>query len=359
MGATRGSGPSEAQVLEALRRVQDPELGRDVVSLGMIKDLKVEDGRVSFTLELTTPACPLSDQLEREARAAVEGVPGVQEVQMEVTARVRGIPERRPIPGVENVIAVASGKGGVGKSTVAVNLAVALAQEGARVGLLDADVYGPSAPTMLGVHDRPHVYPDGKIQPLEAHGVRVMSVGFLIAEDQPVIWRGPMAHQLIQQFLLQVRWGELDYLIVDLPPGTGDVQLTLTQTIPLSGAIIVTTPQKVALVDAVKGLEMFRQVNVPVLGIVENMSYFLCPHCGERTYVFAREGGRRLAEERGVPLLGEIPLEPAVMEASEEGEPIVLRDPESATAQAFRALARAAAGQMSIAAHRAAEAPSS
>jgi ATP-binding protein involved in chromosome partitioning len=343
------------QVIEALRPVYDPELRRSIVDLGMVKDVQIDQGRVRVHVELTTPACPLRAQIQRDVHAAVEQLPGVQQVEVTFGARVRaagtGMPDRQPIPGVKNTIAVASGKGGVGKSTVAVNIAVALAQDGASVGLLDADVYGPSIPLMMGTRARPMLEND-KILPVEAYGLRIMSVGFILDPEKALIWRGPLVSQLVRQFLHDVVWGELDYLVIDLPPGTGDVQLTLVQQIPLSGAIIVTTPQDVALADAIKGLQMFREVKTPVLGIVENMSYFICPHCGERSDIFGTGGGRRTAERYDVPLLGEIPIDPLVREGGDTGQPIVLAAPESPTAQAFRDAARRAAGRLSIEAVR-------
>ncbi|GIV98482.1 MAG: iron-sulfur cluster carrier protein [Herpetosiphonaceae bacterium] len=346
--------PSEEQVMRALSTVKEPELGGDLVSRKMIKDLKIEDGVISLTIELTTPACPLKDQIESEVRAALQAIPNVEinDIRIEWTSNVRavhgGLPNKSPIPGVSNVIAVASGKGGVGKSTVAVNLAVALAQDGARVGLLDADIYGPSAPLMLGVNDRPAVTPQKKIIPLEAHGIKVMSVGYLIDASQPLVWRGPMISSMLRQFLFDVDWGELDYLIVDLPPGTGDIQLTLVQACPLSGAVIVTTPQDVALADAIKGVEMFRKLDTPILGIVENMSYFCCPHCGERSDIFSHGGAVRASERLGVPFLGEVPLSLAIREGGDTGRPAVTSDSQDAQAEAFKKIARLMAGRLSV-----------
>ncbi len=284
---------SESDVLEKLKAVQDPDLNRDIVSLGFVKNVKVCAPTISFDIELTTPACPVKDRLKAEAEAAVSQLPGVDTVNVNMTSRVRSAQGMGAVEleGVKNIVAVASGKGGVGKSTVAANLAVALAQTGASVGLCDADVYGPSQPTMFGVETQPRADENRRLLPIESHGVQLMSMGFLATKETPVIWRGPMAAKLIQQFLAGVAWGELDYLIVDLPPGTGDVQLTLTQSVSLTGAVIVTTPQNVALEIAEKGLRMFQQVNVPVLGVVENMSYFECPHCSERTPVFSEGGG--------------------------------------------------------------------
>ena len=339
------------RVLEALRPVQDPELHRSLVDLGMIKEVAIEGASVRVQVELTTPACPLRERIREDVERAVRSLPGVETVEVGFSSRVRaagtGLPDRQPIPGVKNTIAVASGKGGVGKSTVAVNLAVALAQEGAMVGLLDADVYGPSIPLMLGAEEQPGLV-DNKIIPGRAYGIAVMSVGYILDAEKALIWRGPLVSQLIRQFLSDVQWGDLDYLVIDLPPGTGDVQLTLVQTIPLSGAIIVTTPQDVALADAIKGLQMFREVKTPVLGIVENMSYFVCPHCGHVAEIFGSGGGERVANKYGVPLLGQIPIDPAVREGGDRGVPIVVGKPDSLTAKAFREAARQAAARLSV-----------
>ncbi len=339
--------------MKALRNVMEPELQRDLVSLGMIKNLCIEGGKVSFTIELTTPACPLVPQIKRSAGQEVRKVPGVEVVHIETTANVppaRGSGEKAPIRGVKNIVAVSSGKGGVGKSTVAVNLAVALARMGARAGLCDADIYGPNVPLMMGISDRPRAAAGGKILPLESYGVKVMSMGFLTESDAPLVWRGPMVHQAIQTFLRQVEWGELDYLVIDLPPGTGDAQLTLVQTVPLAGSIIVTTPQDVALADVRKAILMFRQVNVTVLGVIENMSYFACPHCGERTYIFSRGGGRRISENFGTALLGEVPLDTAVREGGDSGRPVVVENSDSPAALALMEVARQTAARISIAA---------
>jgi len=339
------------RVLEALRPVQDPELHRSLVDLGMIKEVTIEGASVRVQVELTTPACPLRERIREDVERAVRALPGVQTVEVGFSSRVRaagtGLPDRQPIPGVKNTIAVASGKGGVGKSTVAVNLAVALAQEGATVGLLDADVYGPSIPLMLGAEEQPGLV-DNKIIPGRAYGIAVMSVGYILDPEKALIWRGPLVSQLIRQFLSDVQWGDLDYLVIDLPPGTGDVQLTLVQTIPLSGAIIVTTPQDVALADAIKGLQMFREVKTPVLGIVENMSYFVCPHCGHVAEIFGSGGGERVANKYGVPLLGQIPIDQAVREGGDRGVPVVVGQPGSSTAQAFREAARQAVARLSV-----------
>ena len=337
------------QVLDALRAVRDPDLHRDIVDLGFVKDLRLDGGKVAFTIELTTPACPVREQMEQQARQLVAALPGVRDVQVTMTAQVRAgtgsaVAE---IAGVRNLVAVASGKGGVGKSTVAVNLALALHQDGARVGVLDADIYGPSIPIMLGTHDAPHATSDNRILPLERHGLKLMSIGFLAGPEAPVVWRGPMVHKMVSQFLGAVAWGELDYLVIDLPPGTGDAQLTLTQAAPLSGAVIVTTPQDVALEDVYRGVRMFEQVKVPILGIVENMSFFACSNCGHREEIFAHGGGRRAAEKYRVPFLGEVPILPNIRIAGDRGLPVVAAEPDSAAAVAFRQIARAAAAQLS------------
>jgi ATP-binding protein involved in chromosome partitioning len=342
----------EAAVMAALGTVQEPELGGDLVSRKMIKEIQIDGGNVSVTVELTTPACPLKDQIEDEVRSAVLQVRNVKEVAVSFTSNVKprpGMFDKTAIPGVSHVIAVASGKGGVGKSTVAVNLAIALAQDGARVGLLDADVYGPSAPLMTGALGAPRPV-DGKLEPLEAHGIKIMSVGFMVAPDQPIIWRGPMVSSLLRQFLYEVRWGDLDYLVIDLPPGTGDIQLTLAQTLPLSGSVIVTTPQDVALADVVRGVEMFRKLNVAILGVIENMSYFTCPTCGTQSHIFAHGGGDRISKRLDVPFLGEIPLSLPIREGGDRGEPAVTSAQPDAYADAFRAVARNLAGRVSIAA---------
>ena len=341
--------PSKDDVLAALATVQDPDLHRDIVSLGFVKKLEIDGGRVAFDIELTTPACPVKDALEAEARGKVAALPGVESVDVRMTAQVRGSRQGGEVmPGVRNVIAVASGKGGVGKSTTAANLALALADTGATVGLLDADIYGPSMPLMFGTSDRPKAAGEKTIHPVEAHGIKLMSIGFLVDPDQPMVWRGPMVHGALNQFLEQVEWGTLDYVVVDLPPGTGDAQLTLTQRAPLAGAVIVTTPQDVSLIDARKGLKMFEQVKVPVLGIVENMAYFVCDGCHKEHEIFRRGGGRRTAEELGVPFLGEIPLESAVPVSGDEGQPIVARSPDAPAAQAFRTVAAEVARHLAV-----------
>ncbi len=340
---------TEAQVLQALSHVIEPELHRDLVSLNMIKDLKIDDGRVNFTIILTTPACPLKSRMEAEATAAVKAVPGVQDVTVNFDSNVPA--DARLMGqmniGVKNAIAVASGKGGVGKSTVAANLALSLALDGASVGLLDADIYGPNIPMMLGVTGRPAGRNDKNIPP-EADGLKVMSMGFLVDPNQPVIWRGPMIHNALRQFLQDVDWGNLDYLVIDLPPGTGDASLSLAQSLSLTGSVIVTTPQQVALSDVVRGVAMFQQLNVPILGVVENMSYFVAPDTGVRYDIFGHGGGEKMARQVGVDFLGEVPLEPQVRIGGDEGKPIVVADPASAAAQALRALARKVAAMVSV-----------
>jgi len=341
-------------VMAALSTVQEPELGRDLVSLGMIRDLSLKDGQVGFTIELTTPACPLRGRIEREAREAVAALPGVEGVTVTLTSNVPADGRNRGtirLP-IRNAIAVASGKGGVGKSTVAVNVAVSLAAAGARVGLLDADIYGPNVPTMMGV-DRMPPPEGGRLIPAQAHGVKVMSIGFLVQPGQPLIWRGPMLHSAIRQFIGDVEWGELDYLVIDLPPGTGDAQLSLTQSLPLSGGLIVTLPQQVSLEDARRGLEMFRTMDVPILGVVENMSFLELPD-GTRMDVFGQGGGERLAAQAGVPFLGSLPLDPIVRESGDQGVPVVVARPESAVAKALTSLTEAIAARVSVLAVRSA-----
>ncbi len=338
-----------AAVRAALAVVQDPDLHRDLVSLNMIRDLRVEDGIARFRLVLTTGACPVKQQLEDQCRAAALGVEGIRRAEIEVTAEVpKGPGGADVLPGVRAVVGVGSGKGGVGKSTVATNLAVALARTGSRVGLLDADIYGPSVPTMLGINHQPRVV-NKKLMPLEAHGVKLMSIGFLVEERQAMVWRGPMVVGALKQFLNDVAWGELDYLLIDLPPGTGDVQLTLAQNAPLVGAVVVSTPQAVALADVRRSVSMFQKVNVPVLGIVENMSEFICPRCGHAEPIFGRGGAEREADHSGLPFLGRIPLEPGIREAGDAGTPVVAARPDSASARAFRGLAERVAQQVSIA----------
>jgi ATP-binding protein involved in chromosome partitioning len=342
------------QVLEALRTVQDPDLHKDIVALGFVKDVRVDDGAVDFTIELTTPACPVRDEMKAEAEGKVAALPGVTVARARMTAdvRARGGFGRQELPGIRNILAVGAGKGGVGKSTTAVNLAVALHRKGARVGLMDADVYGPNIPQMLGISIQPDVTEDRKIIPPEAHGVKVISMGMLVPPDQAIIWRGPMLHGAVQQFMRDVAWGELDYLVVDLPPGTGDVSLSLSQTVPVAGAVVVTTPQGVSVSDVRKAVGMFRQLNIPLLGVVENMSYFVCGHCSERTEIFGHGGGRRMAEELSVPFLGEVPIDTRVRSGGDEGTPIVAAAPEAPAAVAFQEVAGKVAAQLSIQAMR-------
>src|SRR5262245_22890093 len=338
------------QVLTALKAVQDPDLHRDIVSLGFVKDVKACDGLVAFTIELTTPACPVREQMKEQAHRAVMAIPGVKQVDMQMNSQVRASKSEqkdRLVTQVKHIVPVASGKGGVGKSTVSANLAVALAKMGAKVGLMDADVYGPSIPTLTGA-----VPPSGgnpnRFSPPVAHGVKVVSMGFFVNPGDAVIWRGPMLHKAVEQFLGQVDWGELDYLIVDLPPGTGDIQLSLCQMIPLTGAAVVSTPQDVALKVAEKAIIMFNKLNTPVLGLVENMSGYVCGHCGQREDIFGVGGARRYATDRGIPFLGDIPLSLDIRETSDSGKPIVISHPESPSAKAFMKIAENLAAQISI-----------
>jgi ATP-binding protein involved in chromosome partitioning len=342
---------SEQSVLDALRAVRDPDLHKDIVALGFVKDLKIEGGDVSFRIVLTTPACPVREQLQTQAEGAVRALAGVASVRVTMDAEVpkgRGLGEKVTVPGVRNIVAVSSGKGGVGKSTVAVNIACALAEDGARVGLMDADVYGPNVPLMLGASQvRPEIA-GNKLLPIEAHGVKAMSMALLKPGDEPMILRGPILHGLVKQFLQDVLWGELDYLIVDMPPGTGDVQLSLAQLVPVQGAVLVTTPQAVAVADVRRALRMFETVAVPILGIVENMSYFVAPDTGTRYNIFGEGGGQKLAEMYNVPFLGAVPLGLDVREGGDRGVPVVLGQPRSAQAEAFRHVAEEVARQVSI-----------
>jgi ATP-binding protein involved in chromosome partitioning len=342
---------SEQAVLDALRQIQDPDLHKDIVTLGFIRDLKIEGGDVSFRIVLTTPACPVKEQMEDAAKEFVGALEGVTNVRVTMDADVpkgRGLGEKIAVEGVRNIVAVSSGKGGVGKSTVAVNLAVSLALNGARVGLMDADVYGPNVPLMLGVGNaRPEVE-GNKLVPIEAYGVRLMSMALLQPGDKPMIVRGPILHGLVKQFLTDVLWGELDYLIVDMPPGTGDVQLSLAQLVPVQGAVLVTTPQEVAVMDVRRALRMFETVAVPVLGVVENMSYFIAPDTGNRYDIFGKGGGEKLAEQYGVPFLGAVPLGMEVREGGDKGVPVVISQPDSPQSAAFRHVAEEVARQVSI-----------
>jgi ATP-binding protein involved in chromosome partitioning len=346
---------NETAIFEALRAVQEPELGRDIVTLNMVKDVVVDpDNDVALTIELTTPACPLKDEIERNVQAALHAI-GSRNIAITWGAMVRRSAPQQPqqlIPGVKNVIAVASGKGGVGKSTVSANLAVALAMEGASVGLLDADITGPNIPLMLGIEGQPQSSPDNKIRPLERYGVKVISIQFFVPEGQPIVWRGPLVGGAIQQFLRDVDWGELDYLVIDLPPGTSDAQLTLAQAVPISGALLVTTPQEVAISDVQKALAMFRRMSVPVMGIVENMSAFVCSHCGEVTEIFGRGGGERFAQRHELEYFGSIPLDVKVRQGGDVGVPAVSQREPGPAADVFRALARTVAARMSVRAAR-------
>lgn len=342
----------QAAVLDALKVVRDPDLNRDIVSLGFIKDLTIDGGRVSFTIELTTPACPVKEQMRAQARAAVMQVPGVSVVDVQMTARVReavgGDGPRQPLPGVKNVIAVGAGKGGVGKTTLAVNLAIALAKCGGRVGIIDGDIYGPNVPIMLGMKEQ--LVTDGeKIVPARKYGLQVISMAFLTADDAPIVWRGPMLHGALQQFFREVRWAELDYLIVDMPPGTGDVALSLSQTVPVAGAIVVTTPQVVSLSDSRRAVAMYKKLNIPTLGVIENMSYFACPSCHHESDIFGHGGGEKMAGELGVPFLGRVPIYQPIREGGDHGVPLMVSEPDSPASRAFMAAAERTAAQVSIA----------
>jgi ATP-binding protein involved in chromosome partitioning len=348
---------SKEQVLQALRRVKGPDLSNDVVSLGLVSDVMVADGKVIFSITVPAEKARELEPLRKAAEVAVREVPGVEHAMVALTAERRqgagggrrtaapsaredrGPPPKAGVPGVRSIVAVASGKGGVGKSTVAVNLALGLRELGLKAGILDADIYGPSMPRLLGLTGRPEVVSGRTLKPMERYGLKVMSMGFLVEEETPMIWRGPMVMSALTQMLREVAWGELDVLIVDMPPGTGDAQLTMAQQVPLAGAIIVSTPQDLALIDARKGLNMFRRVDVPVLGIVENMSYFLCPHCGERTDIFGHGGAEHEAARIGVPFLGAVPLHAAIRERSDAGTPVVAADPESEHARTFKVIA--------------------
>lgn len=342
---------SESAIYEALRAVQEPELGRDIITLDMVKDVVVgATGGVSLTVQLTTPACPLKDEIQKDIEQTLGGI-GATGVEVTWKSMVRRASPSTPqslVPGVKNIIAVASGKGGVGKSTVAVNLAVALAMDGAAVGLLDADITGPNVPVMMGIEGAPSASADGKIKPLERYGVKVISIQFFVPEGQPIVWRGPLVGGAIQQFLRDVDWGELDYLVIDLPPGTSDAQLTLAQAVPISGSVLVTTPQDVALLDVEKALAMFRRMSVPVMGIVENMSAFICPHCGEATEIFGRGGGEAFARRHELEYFGGIPLDIRVRQGGDAGVPAVAQREPGPAAEVLKALARTVAARMSV-----------
>jgi ATP-binding protein involved in chromosome partitioning len=346
---------TELAVLDALKAVRDPDLNRDIVSLKFIKNLRIDEGRVAFSIELTTPACPVKDQMRDQARAVVSRIPGVTSVDIEMTAQVRSTLAadlgKAPVPGVKNIIAVGAGKGGVGKTTVAVNLAIALSQCGSRVAMVDGDVYGPNVPLMLGIQTQ--LTTDGqKIVPAEQFGMQLVSMAFLTGDDAPVIWRGPMLHGVIQQFFREVRWDAVDYLIVDMPPGTGDVALSLSQTVPVSGAVVVTTPQTVSVADTRRAVRMYQKLNVPMLGLVENMSHFVCPSCSHESDIFGKGGGEMLASELSVPFLGRIPIYEPIRIGGDTGVPIAVGEPNSPAARAFRTAAEQLAAQLSIASYK-------
>ncbi|HUZ75251.1 MAG TPA: iron-sulfur cluster carrier protein ApbC [Stellaceae bacterium] len=342
---------TESAVRAALQHVNDPDRGQDIITLGMISGVQVRDGHVAFAIEVERERGPRLEPLRKAAEKAVEAIDGVLSVSAVLTAEAGPAPRaaapraaaapaaEKLVPGARAIIAVASGKGGVGKSTTAANLALGLAAIGRSVGVLDADIYGPSMPRMLGISGRPRMADGKRLEPMTNYGIKCMSMGFLVAEDTPMIWRGPMVMSALQQMLRDVNWGALDVMVVDMPPGTGDAQLTMAQQVPLAGAVIVSTPQDIALLDARKGLNMFRKVDVPVLGIIENMSYFRCPHCGERSNIFSHGGARLEAERLGIEFLGELPLDMAIRETSDGGRPIVIADPESEHAKVYRGIA--------------------
>ena len=346
-------------ILRALTVVVDPDLRRDIVSLNFVKDVVVDGGRVGFTIELTTPACPVKDQMRDQAIAAVRALPGVASVDVQLSAKVRSVsaPEtgRPPLPGVKNVIAVGAGKGGVGKTTVAVNLALSLAKCGSRVGILDGDIYGPNVPMMMGINTQLTTDHQKRIVPAEKHGIQVISIGFMTKDDDAIIWRGPMLHGAIQQFFREVAWHDLDYLIIDMPPGTGDVALSLSQTVPVVGAVVVTTPQQVSLADSRRAIRMYQKLNIPTLGLVENMSYYSCTNCHHEADIFGHGGGELLAGEMSVPFLGRLPVYQPIREGSDAGVPLVVGEPASSAARAFLTVAERTAAQVSMAAHAAAE----
>jgi ATP-binding protein involved in chromosome partitioning len=346
---------TENAVLDALRIVKDPDLHQDIVSLGFIKNLRIDRDRVSFTVELTTPACPVKDQMREQAHAVVAALPGVKTVNVDMSASVRTVaaPEggRAVVEGVKNVIAVGAGKGGVGKTTVAVNLAIALAKCGGRVGIIDGDIYGPNVPIMMGI--KTQLTTDGKkIIPAEQYGIQVISMGFMTADESPVIWRGPMLHGAIQQFFREVRWNNLDYLIVDMPPGTGDVALSLSQTVPVAGSVVVTTPQQVSLADSRRAVRMYQKLNIPTLGIIENMSHYVCPNCNHEADIFGRGGGEQMAQQLGVAFIGRIPIYQPIREGSDSGVPLVMSEPNSPASRAFMAAAERVAAEISIASYK-------
>ena len=340
------------QVLEKLSTVIDPDLKKDIVSMGMIKDLELNDGNLKFTLELTTPACPFNADIEEDIRKTISGIEGIKNFDMNITAKVmegRSLDDDTGLSTVKNIIGVASGKGGVGKSTVSLNLALALSQTGAKVGLLDADIYGPSIPLMLGMKDAAMQVDNNKLQPVDSHGIKVVSFGFFAEQDhQAAIYRGPIISGILKQFLVDTNWSDLDYLFVDLPPGTGDIPLTLAQTVPITGILAITTPQDVASSVAVKAIGMFQKLNVPIIGVVENMSHFTCSKCNEKHYIFGEGGAKKISEKFNIPFLGEIPLNSGIMSGSDLGKPIVLTDPNSPSAEAFSSTAKNIAAQCSI-----------
>jgi ATP-binding protein involved in chromosome partitioning len=347
---------TEASVLQALGAVRDPDFNRDIVSLKFVKNLRIENGRVSFTIELATPAASAKEEMRSLARDLVAKIPGVTSVEVSVTAHVRPAisseMNKPPVEGVKNVIAVGAGKGGVGKTTVAVNLAIALSQAGARVAMIDGDVYGPNVPIMLGIHTQ--LQTDGKkIMPAEQYGIQLVSMGFLTEDDSPVIWRGPMLHGVIQQFFREVRWTDVDYLIVDMPPGTGDIALSLSQSIHVSGSVVVTTPQTVSVADTRRAVRMYQKLNIPTLGLVENMSHFVCPTCGQESDIFGKGGGEGLASELDVPFLGRIPIYEPIRIGGDTGVPVLIGDPKSAAAQSFRSAAQRLAAQIAVTTHNA------
>jgi ATP-binding protein involved in chromosome partitioning len=342
---------TEKMVLESLKNIKDPDLGQDIVSLGFVQNIKISDQKVSFTLELTTPACPFKSKMQEQAKENIRQLLGSGgEVDITVTSRVRPsiLPQSTFLPEVKNIVAIASGKGGVGKSTVSANLALSLAQSGAQVGLMDADIYGPSIPILLGIENPAIEKTEYKIFPVVRYGLKVISMGFFLPPQEAVIWRGPMLDKMIAQFLSDVEWGALDYLIIDLPPGTGDVQLSLCQKISLTGGVLVSTPQPVAVNIAQKAMTMFTKLHCPILGIIANMSYYVCPHCGKQEYIFGTGAIRKLSEESHIPFLGEIPLATDIRTQSDEGCPIVIAAPEGLHARAFTEIAEKLASQISI-----------
>lgn len=335
----------------ALSKVEEPELRKDIVSLNMVKNIAEQNGAVKLIIELTTPACPLKDELKARIVKAVEVLPGVKSIDVEFTARVlqaKPVQAKAAIPGVKHIVAVYACKGGVGKSTVSTNLATALAIRGAKVGLLDADIHGPNVPLMMGTSGRAEVSGDNKITPIIGHGVKTMSLAYVLDTDAPKIWRGPMIHGAIQQLLRDTQWGELDYLIIDLPPGTGDAQLTIIQSVPLSGVVLVSTPQAVSLLDGAKGIGMFRKLNVPMLGLIENMSGFECPHCNEVTNIFSKDGARAEAERLNIPFLCAMPIDPQIVAGGDSGQPVVAANPNSSTAKLFFQIAERVAANISV-----------